>query len=383
MPHTFISYAREDKEFALKLATDLRAVGREIWIDKNIKAGESWPSKLQQAIENCEYFVVILSPHSVNSEYVLKEISAANSKNKIIVPVLYHKCTRPFLLNDLHYADFTVDFQSGFQTLLAAFHIRESGSTQAQPHSSIQPEKKTIAPPYGMVHIPAGLFFMGSDEREEERPSHKVYIDAFYMDRHQVTVEQYQVFLLATKHWESPKHWDEQLDNPKWPVVLLTWEDARQYAKWADKRLPNEAEWEYAARGGMTGFGGQPIYKFPWGNEAKASHANFSESGSRTDYSWENAKRYLKNVGSYSPNGYGLYDMSGNVWEWCSDWFDGPYYKQSPEHNPQGPKVGKECVLRGGSWFDGADEVRCAHRGKFAPHDKRSNVGFRCVKGIS
>ncbi|MEK7727385.1 MAG: TIR domain-containing protein, partial [candidate division KSB1 bacterium] len=191
MPHAFISYAREDSAFALQLAKDLRAVGREIWIDKNIKAGESWPSEVQQAIETCEYFLAILSHHSVVSKYVKKEITVASSENKIIVPIILHKCNVPLLLRDLQYVDFTVDFQAGFQTLLEALHIRESDSAQSQPQSSIQPESKTITPLDDMVLIPAGLFLMGSEKREEETV-HKVHVDAIYKDRQQDKVEQHQ-----------------------------------------------------------------------------------------------------------------------------------------------------------------------------------------------
>jgi len=228
-----------------------------------------------------------------------------------------------------------------------------------------KPKEET---PAGMVRIPAGYFMMGSEDGGSEEKLHKVYVDAFYMDKYEVTVAQYQRFLDAKPQQRQPENWQEQLQYPKRPVVYVTWEDAKAYADWLDKKLPTEAQWEYAARGGFTGVYGKPHYKYPWGNDYSSTKANFSSSP--------------EDVGSYSPNGYGLYDMAGNVWEWCADWYDENYYGASPSQNPRGPSSGTLRVLRGGSWDYLADDVRCAGRGGFDPAEGYSYVGFRCVQDV-
>jgi len=234
-----------------------------------------------------------------------------------------------------------------------------------------------------MVAIPAGYFMMGNnDSGDNEKPVHKVYVSAFLMDKYEVTVAQYKRFIEATGH-RLPDKWNEQLLNSNRPVVNVDWNDANAYAKWAGKRLPTEAEWEYAARGGNTGVAGNPHYKYPWGNEASATKANFDADSSRGRQweGWYIAKLYLKDVGSYSPKGYGLYDMAGNVIEWCADWSDPNYYKTSPERNPQGPVNGTYRVLRGGSWYHNANHMQCAKRRGRKPTTRSGYfIGIRCVR---
>ena len=246
------------------------------------------------------------------------------------------------------------------------------------------PQKTEPAPirtaPEGMVRIPASSFMMGSDDGEsDEKPVHEVYVDAFYMDKNEVTVAQYQRFLNAVNR-QQPEQWNEQLQYPNRPVVYVSWEDANVYAKWAGKRLPTEAEWEYAARGGYTGMGGKPRYKFPWGDDASASKANFDSDGKRGYNSWEDARRYLKDIGSYAANGLGLNDMAGNVWEWCADWYASDYYQNSSRQNPKGPSTGSYRVLRGGSWDGDAQGCRSAFRYFAYPAYRHASVGFRLVR---
>ena len=250
----------------------------------------------------------------------------------------------------------------------------------SKPTISSVDVKITKLPDDEMVLIPAGTFMMGSDDGDDdEKPEHQVYVDAFYMDKYEVTVAKYQQFLNANKSYPKRDEWDEQLQYPKHPIVYVSWDDANAYAKWVGKRLPTEAEWEYAARGGYTGVGGKPKYKYPWGDDASPSKANFNADGTR-DYGWENAKRYLKDVGSYAANGYGLYDIVGNVWEWCADWFAWDYYQNSPKQNPQGPSVGTQRVFRGGGWGNIQSNVCCADRSWFDPTYRSNLVGFRCVQ---
>ncbi len=377
MPHTFISYAREDAAFALKLAQALRAAGVEIWLDQlDIPAGVRWDRAVQDALETCARFLIILSPASIDSENVQDEIAVALDENKTIVPVLFRACKTPLRLRRLQHVDFTGDFQTAFAELMEDLQPvpRDNAPTP------VAPAKKIITPPEGMALIPAGWFLMGGDKEEREKPIHKVYVDAFFMDKYQVTVAQYQRFLKATGA-DNPPEWKDQIKFPKRPVVYVSWDNAKAYAQWAGKRLPTEAEWEYAARGGFTGLAGEPRYEYPLGDEIDASKANFNANKDRGS-KWEDAMRHLQDVGSYSPNGFGLFDMAGNVWEWCADWFDENYYKSSPERNPRGPEQGEKRVLRGGSWYNDPQNLRCANRNGYTPTYQFNNVGIRCAQDV-
>jgi formylglycine-generating enzyme required for sulfatase activity len=248
--------------------------------------------------------------------------------------------------------------------------------------------------PSDIVLIPAGEFQMGSDSGDaDERPVHTVFLDAFYIDKFEVTNAQYQKFVEATGYpvpsgkgylytgdlLESFRPWDDQAFNqPNHPVVNVTWFEAKAYCEWAGKRLPTEAEWEKAACGGLSG------KKYPWGDEEPDdTRANFADKN--VEMSWANRSvddghAYPAPVGSYQSNGYGLYDMSGNVWEWCADWYDEAYYSQSPKRNPKGPLSGRHRVLKGGSWYRASHTLRCAERVSDVPESRLNVTGFRCAK---
>ncbi|HGJ63783.1 TPA: hypothetical protein ENS27_00170 [bacterium] len=241
-----------------------------------------------------------------------------------------------------------------------------------------------------MVLIPAGEFEMGTDSFEipqltnwakgydqtaqtswfqDETPQHRVYLDAYYIDVYEVTNEMYAKFMQATGH-KPPKYWnDEKYNDPKQPVVGVTWADAKAYCDWAGKRLPTEAEWEKAARGGLIN------KKFPWGDEASHDYANYA--GTVGNDVWAGPAP----VGKFSPNGYGLYDIAGNVFEWCADWYDKNYYENSPKSNPKGPTTGKTHVVRGGGFGYTANFLRVADRfGSYFANTAYPYVGFRCAK---
>ena len=221
-----------------------------------------------------------------------------------------------------------------------------------------------------MVLIPAGEFQMGSnDDEDDEKPVHTVYLDDFYMDKYEVTNALYKKFIDSTGYKESSSLYESRFSAPNQPVVGVSWDDTKAYAKWAGKRLPSEAEWEKAARGGLVG------KKYPWGNTITHDDANYSGIGGKDR--WE----YTSLVGSFAPNGYGLYDMAGNVWEWCADWYDSEYYAKSPKSNPIGPSSGTSCVLRGGGWHDNTNSLRVASRFNFPdPTITTQDIGFRCVQ---
>ena len=227
-----------------------------------------------------------------------------------------------------------------------------------------------------MMLIPAGSFEMGDNFDEgdaNEQPVHKVELDAFYMDAQEVTVEQFKKFVDESGHKHS--RWNEvekYSPDDKHPMVYVTWNDAVSYCKWAGKRLPTEAEWEYAARGGLIG------KRYPWGDEITHDDANYSGTGGKDK--WDRCAP----VGSFEPNGYGLYDMAGNVWEWCADWYDEDYYSNLEVLNPQGPSSssGNTRVIRGGAWSCSSYYRHVACRCPRYPNNRYYYGGFRCVSGL-
>jgi formylglycine-generating enzyme required for sulfatase activity len=241
-----------------------------------------------------------------------------------------------------------------------------------------------------MVLIPAGEFSMGSDDGSEvEQPVHRVYVDAYYLDATPVTNDQFADFVRATGYRTTAERLESivqaqeggfQSSGPSWrtcatddrqdhPVIYVSWYDADAYARWVGKRLPTEAEWEKAARGGLEG------RRFSWGDESPDGRANWKLAQNEPL-----ASPPTKSVFSFPPNGYGTYDMAGNVWEWCGDWYFDPYYVISPRENPKGPERGQYRVRRGASWNVREDfRLRCANRGAMLPDCFWPNLGFRCA----
>ncbi len=231
-----------------------------------------------------------------------------------------------------------------------------------------------------MVYVPGGTFRMGSKWAKDEKPVHSVTVSGFYMDKYEVTVAQYENFCRSTRR-RMPRQpvWN---DNNH-PVVMVSWKNARAYAKWAGKRLPTEAEWEYAARGGSKNL------VFAWGNtKPKGKNGdNIADEAIRSEKkNWAIWKGfydgfvYTAPVGSFYANPFGLHDMSGNVKEWCSDWYASDWYSRSPAKDPKGPKSGIRRVLRGGSWNYGPRNLRLTKRFRYKDTLVLNYIGFRCVK---
>jgi len=229
-----------------------------------------------------------------------------------------------------------------------------------------------------MVFIPSGSFEMGDhhDNMNDALPIHRVELEAFHMDATEVTVGQFKKFIRESDYGYNK--WDEVAEfspNDNHPMIYVNWHDATAYAKWAGKRLPTEAEWEYAARGGIA------AKRYPWGNEITHNDANWGNTVNGKD-EWV----YCSPVGSFKKNGYGLYDMTGNVWEWCADWYGFDYYSKSPVKNPIGPDKPDRAtgrVLRGGSWYSVTRGRRVASRDAYgSPNDRKNDIGFRCVSRL-
>ena len=268
---------------------------------------------------------------------------------------------------------------------------------QGKPASSVVriPYEFKLGPPKpDMVLIPAGEFQMGSDSGDyDEEPIHTVHLDAYYIDRYEVTNAQFKQFIDANPQWQKDKiplkyhdgyylaDWignDFPSGKHNHPVVYVSWYAAMAYAKWANKRLPTEAEWEKAARGGLIG------KKYPLGDEIESTHANY----------FDGTEKEITPIGTYPANGFGLYDMAGNVREWCLDAYGADFYTDSPRENPlAGAKSVNEAttnfitqkdnrVLRGGSWLNSAQLLRISNRNWRAPTATNPNEGFRCVKSV-
>ena len=259
------------------------------------------------------------------------------------------------------------------------------------------PKPATPSVPSDMVLIPAGEFQMGSNDNTDEKPIHTVHIDAFYIDKYEVTNAQYKAFVEANPQWQKDqipsayhdgnylKHWNgNNYPNGKGdhPVTYVSWYGAMAYAKWVGKRLPTEAEWEKAARGGKSGL------KYPWGNTISNAQANYGNQVGDTTV-----------VGNYAANGFGLYDTAGNVLEWCLDAYYGDFYASSPRRNPLGGvntienadlvisdflSVESYRVVRSGAWYNTeVQNIRVAYRNRVSPTLTNIALGFRCVKATT
>jgi len=263
--------------------------------------------------------------------------------------------------------------------------------------------------PLGMIFIKGGTFQMGDSEGMPfESPVHTVELDAFLIDEDEVTVAEFAEFVEATGYqteaekfgwsavfdfesgewrrtdganWRNPEG-KNSTAAPNEPVCQISWNDSSAYARWAEKRLPTEAEFEFAARGGLAG------KKYAWGDELKPA-GKFPANWWQGTFPGKNTREdgFLSRapVKSFAPNGYGLYDMTGNVWEWTADWFDENYYEVSPKKNPKGAPGGEEKSIRGGSFLcaeNFCSNYRVAGRSRATPDSGMNNLGFRCARSV-
>ena len=271
--------------------------------------------------------------------------------------------------------------------------MNEGGENVVNPES--------VPVPMGMVLIPAGEFQMGSDDRDadaDEQPVHTVYVDAFFMDVQEVTNAEYKAFLLdeQNKEWRKDSidrrfaddgdylaHWrgnNYPAGQANHPVRYVSWYAAMAYAQWAGKRLPTEAEWERAARGRRSGA------KYPWGDTISSVNAKYDADAADT-----------QDVRSYPPNDFGLYDVTGNVWEWCLDAYVENVYTSEARRNPisggqtisslmsnfENVPAATDRVLRGGSHLSPAQFSRVANRNRHSPAASVFDQGFRCARALS
>ena len=355
------------------------------------------------------------TPEIINSQPVIDRVivpEEVNAGETVKLEVVAHDVDGDSLTYTWEVSEGTVDsgglwsVPSDATSATVLVHVSDGANPPvASPKSSVQIIKKVVPPPTtptppppsapaGMVLIPAGEFQMGSNDPEasnDEQPVHTVYVDAFFMDEHEVTNLEYKKFVRANPRWGKDRidrgfhdgdylqHWqgnDYPSGYANHPVTWVSWYTAMAYAGWAGKRLPTEAEWEYAARGGLDG------QKYPWrGDGIDSSKANYRSNVGKTTP-----------VGQYPPNGYGLYDMAGNVEEWCLDKYNKDFYFTSPRENPLSGansvdwiisnfiSVTTDRVYRGGTWGSISRGVRVANRDWHVPAFTGHYAGLRCVR---
>ena len=406
MSDIFISYAREDRAKVKPLAEALARQGWKVWWDPTIPTGRRFHQVIDKALNEAQCVVVVWTSRSVEKDWVLEEAQDGRERD-ILIPVFLEKVRPPrgFRLiqaAELFDWDGSDDFPA-FQALLndiagivGPSKVSVPPPAEEKPKPSprdapsktppkpprkkkAQPTRRKAAPPQpkdleirespidGLeyVWIPPGTFQMGAVEgdakaEKHEKPQHRVTISkGLWLAKTPVTVAAYESFAKDTK-LKLPGGQARTKDHP---VVKVTWDEAVAYCKWAGGRLPAEAEWEYAARGGKSGL------VYPWGNAINEKNANYDSGGTSP-------------VGSYPANGFGLYDMAGNVWEWCSDWYKEDYYSESPGRDPQGPSGGQQRVMRGGSRYSGPEYLPASYRSRLQPDLRYIPLGFRCVREV-
>ena len=440
MNHIFISHVEEDGDVALEVAEGLEKAGYSTWYyERDSLPGVDYLLQVKKAIEASSAVVLIISAHSLGSNQVSIEVVRAHECDRPFMPLLRDLTHAKFQQRQPDWgialgatASIAIP-PPGVSTIMdrmtQGLRARGIAPAAASPQSSARPartpppvstERETkggiLLPPgwtfetrrvqvitpegpeqkeigyytnsIGMklVLVPAGEFMMGGDEPpgevvrkcntadakaewfQSEQPQHRVRITRpFLMGACEVTQAQYEN-IIGT----NPA--DFKGDNN--PVEQVSWTDATEFCRrisqkeGVEYRLPSEAEWEYACRAGSS----TPFYT---GATISTGQANYDGNYTYGSGAKGESRGRTIAVGSFPPNGFGLYDMHGNVWEWCQDWYGADYYGSSPESDPPGPSAGAARVVRGGSWVINPKYCRAAGRGGYGPSDRGRSVGFR------
>jgi formylglycine-generating enzyme required for sulfatase activity len=430
----FLSYASQDRAVAEQVCAGLEGSGITCWMaPRDIAPGAVYARAIMAAIKGCRAMVVVFSAHANASDHVLNEVSSGLSRRIPIVPFRIDECVPS---EDLEYylaARQWLDASRGAlefhlqqlaEHLTRALAVAPPGASMPAPSSPARGRRMLLglagaavgvlalmtwnripgpapvrsagsvavnsADGQAYVWVPPGRFEMGCSPGDgecanDESPRHTVVIrEGFWMGQTEVTRGAYRRFAGFLKMPPAPAFPQED-DHP---VVNVTWDDARAYCQWAGGRLPTEAEWEYAARAGSEPVRYGPLEEAAWYAD-NAGRARL-DSGSLFATDEKNYWKKLTENGNGThavrgkkPNSWNLYDVLGNVWEWCSDWYDKDYYQSSPERDPLGPARGEFRLLRGGAWVSTPRDMRVSLRYHWLPPVGRDDgVGFRCVLPI-
>ena len=398
----FISYAKEDLEHALRLYRDLKSRGIKAWIDReDIVPGQRWKDAIRKAIVGCDYFIALLSKRATTKKrfvhtelkYAVEVLESLPRQEIFVIPALLEECdVEDEMLKQIHWAYLYPSYEKGVADIMRALTPpKSSGETQdseqdaAVSAGGMEDGKILVVQEivgntrvfFEFAYIPPGEFMMGSPEEEPERSGdeilHKVVLtEGFFMQTTLVTQGQWKAVMGKNPSWFKEY-------GGKLPMETVSWEDAMEYIGKLNAagdgkgyRLPTEAQWEYACRAGTT-------TAFHTGRCLSTDEANYNGhyplDGCPKEEYQEKATTQVK---TFPPNAWGLYDMHGNLWEWCSDWHD-EYGKRGAVVDPPGPPSGSDRVLRGGSWSFSAWSCRSAYRNWDQPGERNEDIGFRLV----
>jgi formylglycine-generating enzyme required for sulfatase activity len=390
----FLSYASQDRALAAAIHRALSHQGHDVFFDReDLPPGEEFHNRIREGIERSDLFVFLISEHALDAaSYTLSELEIAQKvieqPHGRLLPVVLSPV--PFAKLPAFLKSVTVLETSGDITAAVADAVHRIARLRQRRHVSLWsfalaaaalvalgvwvalPDANLPAERVGRDGaptdlVPAGTFAMGDGEYS---PRREIFLDAFYIDRFEITTARYAKFLAATGSVRPPDEWEAVAPGSasELPVIGVDWNDAAAYCAWAGRRLPTEAEWEKAARGAEA-------RAYPWGDE--------SPSVLRANYGNTSPEAYnggLHKVGSH-PAGrspYGTHDMAGNVNEWVADWHaDG--FRSGDVRNPKGPESGKARVIRGGGRFDTAERIASARRWHGPPDLRSGDIGFRCA----
>ncbi|MGH8586891.1 MAG: SUMF1/EgtB/PvdO family nonheme iron enzyme [Gammaproteobacteria bacterium] len=408
MSDIFICYSRTDSTVASRLAERLRAERWSVFRDVQTHVGKRWHKEIEKELHAAKAVVVLWSARSRDSDYVLEEAQYGKRK-EILFPAFIERVEFPYGFGRIQTADLvgwvgdeghpglvqlleslrehlnSREATPGSGDVLHADAVVTSKPAQPGPARVLAPGQtfgdrlKTGAEGPLMVVIPAGRFRMGSSEDEPEReddegPQHEVRLAApFAMGVYAVTFEDYGRFCDDTT-FGKPE--DQRWGRGRRPVINVSWEEARAYCAWLGEqtgrayRLASEAEWEYACRAGTV----TPFY---FGRRITTDQANFDGNYTYNGSAKGEYRAQSVPVGSFPPNAYGLYDMHGNVWEWCEDTWHNSYDGAPSDGSARGKGGMASRVVRGGSWGGKPRGCRAASRSVSAPGSRSSHVGFR------
>jgi formylglycine-generating enzyme required for sulfatase activity len=387
----FLSYASQDFELAKAIYLALRDQGHRVFFDRaELPAGDEYHNRIRVAVENSRLFLFLISPYAIDSgSYTLTELDIAEKAGSKILPVMLEKTPIEALPASIKGITFLQP--DGNLPAAVAAEVHRIGRSFRRKHIKQSVAGLLLAGIVASVFffairmrsgteivgtdgapatlISTGTFIMGDDE---ESPRREIFVDAFYLDRYEVTVARYAAFMEDTGNLKPPDQWDtvDLKNGGDLPVIGVNWQDASSYCRWAGRRLPTEAEWEKAARSNDE-------RRYPWGNDPPRSESARYGKPYEIPVYREGVARVGSHADDRSP--FGIFDLAGNVTEWIADWFT-ESLPAGDVRNPKGPDSGTSKVLRGANWYEPAERLGVTKRWHANPSTRNDGIGFRCAR---